>query len=120
MSDTTTTTTTRTVRVLYRCACELVRRRVYSVTRTTTRGCYLGRMWTRPGRAAWKDEAGALAGDGDRAPSIACSCGRRVLGEPVRGTMNKRIPCDARCTNAVGPACSCSCGGANHGGGHGA
>ena len=28
--------------------------------------------------------------------------------------------CDARCTSAVGPLCSCSCGGHNHGIAHGA
>jgi len=25
------------------------------------------------------------------------------------------IPCDARCTNAIGPSCDCPCGGENHG-----
>jgi hypothetical protein len=30
---------------------------------------------------------------------------------------NDRKKCDARCTGATGPACSCSCGGRNHGGG---
>lgn len=29
----------------------------------------------------------------------------------------ERCPCDARCTNAPGPRCECSCGGVNHGSG---
>jgi hypothetical protein len=43
-------------------------------------------------------------------------CARRdmVGWRPVEGTVNKRIPCDARCWNATGPQCSCSCGGENH------
>lgn len=34
----------------------------------------------------------------------------------VDGTYNPDRTCDARCTGAIGPACSCSCGGENHGG----
>lgn len=34
----------------------------------------------------------------------------------VDGTYNPDRACDARCMGAVGPACSCSCGGENHGG----
>lgn len=34
----------------------------------------------------------------------------------VDGTYNPDRTCDARCMGAVGPACSCSCGGENHGG----
>jgi len=37
----------------------------------------------------------------------------------VDGTYNPDRTCNARCTGAVGPACSCSCGGENHGGGFG-
>lgn len=29
--------------------------------------------------------------------------------------METYCPCDARCTNAIGPNCECSCGGTNHG-----
>jgi len=35
--------------------------------------------------------------------------GRRLTVE------SSECPCDARCTNARGPDCECSCGGANHG-----
>jgi hypothetical protein len=41
-------------------------------------------------------------------------CGHRVLLTWVRGIHNDTVPCDARCQYAVGPACSCSCGGRNH------
>lgn len=37
----------------------------------------------------------------------------------VKGVHVPDKTCDARCMNAVGPSCSCSCGGENHGGGHG-
>jgi hypothetical protein len=36
--------------------------------------------------------------------------------EMVKAKFNPTVKCDARCTNTIGPACSCSCGGANHGG----
>lgn len=39
----------------------------------------------------------------------------QVIGETVPS-----VACGARCTNAVGPVCDCSCGGANHGRGHAA
>ena len=34
----------------------------------------------------------------------------------VEGKLNREVKCDARCMNAVGPSCECSCAGANHGG----
>lgn len=36
----------------------------------------------------------------------------------LNGTHNPEKGCDARCMNATGPNCDCSCGGANHGAGH--
>ena len=50
--------------------------------------------------------------DDSRCPT----CGRTdmVGWHAVEGKINKRIPCDARCWNATGPQCSCSCGGENH------
>lgn len=38
-------------------------------------------------------------------------------GKRVKGTYSADVPCDARCTNAKGHLCTCSCGGANHGAG---
>lgn len=36
----------------------------------------------------------------------------------IKGTYSKDHKCDARCLNAKGHDCTCSCGGANHGRGH--
>lgn len=38
----------------------------------------------------------------------------RVSGQRLTQTA-ECCPCDARCTNATGPSCDCSCGGVNHG-----
>jgi hypothetical protein len=35
-----------------------------------------------------------------------------------KGRYSENRKCDARCTNATGPSCDCSCGGANHGAAH--
>lgn len=48
-------------------------------------------------------------------------CGGRIYfhaGEPVYGRFVETVVCGSKCTGAVGPSCDCSCGGANHGGGH--
>lgn len=42
----------------------------------------------------------------------------RYSTEQVIGEHIPSVKCGARCTNAVGPTCDCSCGGANHGRGH--
>lgn len=49
--------------------------------------------------------------------SAKCHCGASVAVRRVVGKHNPSRECDARCTDARGPSCSCSCGGANHGGG---
>lgn len=36
----------------------------------------------------------------------------------IRGRYSPDRVCDARCMGATGPACSCQCGGANHGASH--
>ena len=48
------------------------------------------------------------------------ACGGRIecLGEVCRDHLVRRelcVPCDARCTGAIGPHCECQCGGENHG-----
>lgn len=48
--------------------------------------------------------------------TVVHDCGRLVTLERVQGTVSESRPCDARCMGAVGPVCSCSCGGRNHGG----
>lgn len=40
---------------------------------------------------------------------------RKLKVNTVRGIYVADKPCDGRCMGAVGPMCSCSCGGKNHG-----
>lgn len=48
---------------------------------------------------------------------LHCVEHRRDLNfKRIEGTYNPQKSCDARCMNATGPNCECSCGGANHGG----
>ena len=52
-------------------------------------------------------------------PSRYCeSCGELNQGNAVTGQHNGEIKCGARCRNATGGDCECSCGGANHGTAH--
>ena len=43
-----------------------------------------------------------------------------ITAHTVNGELNPEKACDARCLGATGPACSCECGGENHGGKYGA
>jgi hypothetical protein len=48
-----------------------------------------------------------------------CTNKHRVfLLKQIKGTYSEDHKCDARCLNARGNECTCSCGGANHGRGH--
>lgn len=48
-----------------------------------------------------------------------CPQGHRVFPlRRIKGTYSPDHKCDARCLNAKGHTCTCSCGGANHGRGH--
>jgi len=64
---------------------------------------------------------GVAAVDGRPAPNMRCTCGGRVrvMGKvtPTGRLQGERleVPCDSRCTNALGPSCDCSCRGQNHG-----
>jgi len=51
---------------------------------------------------------------------IRCAKCRRRFGkvDGVRGRFSAVHECGAKCMNAVGPACDCSCKGLNHGGGY--
>jgi len=45
-----------------------------------------------------------------------CPCGAGYISwSRVDGVVSEKHTCDARCTNAIGPSCECSCGGKNHG-----
>ena len=45
-------------------------------------------------------------------------CGRWRIAREVRGRYNPKLKCGARCQNATGFDCECSCGGKNHGAGY--
>lgn len=60
-----------------------------------------------PNRSLLKTALRKAKGDWSRVNVVAPN---RVEVETVR---SDRV-CDARCTGAVGPDCSCQCGGANH------
>lgn len=45
-----------------------------------------------------------------------CTCGRMLRIWPVKVTYNAAVKCSAKCVNATGPQCECSCRGKNHGG----
>lgn len=54
----------------------------------------------------------------DQPERTVCSEHRRPFKwEQVLGSYSHGIRCDARCQFAKGPACDCSCAGANHGAG---
>jgi hypothetical protein len=51
--------------------------------------------------------------------AVCPTCDADVRIKQVKGSVTQ-VECDARCINAVGGACDCSCGGENHGAGHAA
>ena len=52
-------------------------------------------------------------------PGKSCpSCAKNMDFHAIKGRTVDSIACDARCTNAKGHSCDCSCGGANHGSGY--
>ncbi len=56
---------------------------------------------------------------GDMAVRLPCrGCQRLLKARPVLGIRNPSVKCDARCTEARGFKCECSCGGRNHGAGY--
>lgn len=54
-------------------------------------------------------------------PGGSClPCGHKMTKvTEVKGTYSDKMTCGARCMNATGPSCECSCAGMNHGGRHG-
>lgn len=43
---------------------------------------------------------------------------RGVVAKRVKGRFSDKVRCDARCAEALGASCVCSCSGANHGSAH--
>ena len=53
---------------------------------------------------------------------VACPTGGSwsvSQGAPLYGQFVDEVVCNGKCMNAVSAACECSCGGMNHGAGHG-
>jgi hypothetical protein len=70
------------------------------------------------GFAAVKAGAGAFR-VGNNGIFARCTNGHKVfMLRRIKGTYSPDHKCDARCLNAKGHNCTCSCGGANHGRGH--
>lgn len=72
----------------------------------TCKGCKTTFAVTIPG--------GTFAKEVRRCPT----CNKLTAVEQVFGAVSATKDCDARCINAKRSSCECSCGGANHGGGH--
>lgn len=52
--------------------------------------------------------------DGSRGPGGEYCCDRRMTFGFLQSLLNPLVKCNARCTNAVGFSCECSCGGEHH------
>ena len=76
--------------------------------------------WPRISYRYWiaaPGESLSVARDIRYLPASCPRCSKQVLLESVAGVKSEK-KCGARCLNATGPSCDCSCGGANHGGNH--
>ena len=98
--------------VIYNCKKCKVGRRVGYPHRDSRGSFYRtaedGRM-VYPGRAF--GPADERKGDG------VCTCGRFMDWDRLEAHFSESVRCDARCTNARGHKCECSCSGENHGAG---
>ena len=56
--------------------------------------------------------------EGNPAGRWMCGCTDGTTYRNVDGTRNDNVKCDARCTEATGHKCECSCAGKNHGASH--
>lgn len=97
-------------RIIYKCkrkSCGKVRRIEYPLTRAVD----LGGGYVR----TFHYRLDLLRGEVRAGSESVCICGRPVSGDEIAGAPTSH-KCDARCINATGPLCECSCGGKNHGG----
>ena len=86
--------------------------RSYTTTYRTVQGYPMDRTERRY-RYPGSTESGTAA----TTYRVTCGCGATVHLKRVRAVVNDHV-CNAKCTNATGPCCECSCGGKNHGAGH--
>lgn len=67
----------------------------------------------------WKSQHASIWTAKAKAPDIKCAkCLLKATGKLIVGKFSESVACDARCTSATGPNCTCECGGANHGADH--
>lgn len=114
-------TTETTTRVIYRCKTHKT-----TVRRTFVQLVERHQSKIRPqqmivGRVRFLEAGQDVTGRGGALPRTECpSCPEfrnAMLGQPVKGRLVDTIKCGAKCVNAVGPSCDCSCSGEHHGAG---
>ena len=96
---------------LGRCRKCKVRRRIHAPVLEVK---MLNRGYGRTERVYWRTVNGSRTQGYDRI-FVGCMCGAQVEYRMLRGTFSTTEQCGSRCMGATGPACSCSCGGTNHG-----
>lgn len=122
--DTIAVTTTTQGRAIARCTtCKRTGSIHYDITTTRTDN--------NPGgdSSTYHHPTGTLGGlrrpgDLDRflhaVAKSSATCNHTLTVKPVKGFEDPNKPCNGKCRGAVGPSCSCSCGGKQHGAAHGA
>lgn len=119
----TTTETTDTFRVIYTCrrkSCKHVFALEYRVEGTDRYGLSYGTRELKPGEQESNMDrlyGGRRQYSDDMAGDLYCpECGCNLpKSNRVVGHYNEQHVCNAKCMGATTGACSCSCGGANHG-----
>lgn len=107
------TKTLKPVRVTFKCPCRGCR---------SAHSILVLRFADQRRDSRWPATPSFWDGEGRRVElfKIAPTCpehGRPLVGREVEGHHREHVKCDARCTNARGHSCECSCGGKNHGSG---
>ena len=108
--------------VIYNCkACKTGKRVLYpevdrssGVKRWFRRVEVVGREY--PGSFVYYSKRGGRFNVGD---GVCADCGRAMDWGYLQAYTVPEVKCDARCTNARGFKCDCSCGGEHHGSGWG-
>jgi hypothetical protein len=62
------------------------------------------------------DQRAGFSANVERGCVLRCECGSAGFLKWMDVRIVEGMKCAAKCMNATGPACSCSCGGRNHGG----
>lgn len=83
----------------------------------TLRSNWIARCASKACKATHRVDAGTTVAMWNGKPALRCACGSSMIAKLITGTVTDH-ECDDRCLAATGPACECSCGGANHGANH--